>query len=69
MEKSCTHVATSEVTTLKHELGDHSMELGSFVSEAILSGAEMLEVFARIRGNVVVEFEVDTAGLICNKRK
>lgn len=49
-----THIATSEITSLKHELGNHSVKLGPFVSEAILSGTEMLEVPAGVGSILVV---------------
>ena len=32
----CSYVATGEVTTLEHELGDHTVELGAGVAEALL---------------------------------
>lgn len=63
------HIATSEVTSLKHEFGNHSVELGSLVSEAILSGAEMLEIPAAVGGILVVEFEIDPTGLVCLERQ
>lgn len=34
-----TYVAASEVTTLKHELRNDSMELAALVSEAVFAGA------------------------------
>lgn len=58
------YVATSEITSLEHELRDHSMELGSLVSEAIFPGTEVLEIPARVGGDLVVQFKVDAPGLV-----
>ena len=48
-----TYVATGEVTTLKHELGDDAVEAGALVVEglaraagALLAGAERAEVLS-----------------------
>lgn len=60
-----TYVATGEVTTLEHELGDDTVELGARVSEALLAGAESAEVLDGLGDNVVEEFEVDAAGALC----
>ena len=40
-------ISPSKITTLEHELGDHTMEGRSRVSEAILAGAELAEVACR----------------------
>ena len=55
------YVATGEVTTLEHELGDHTVELGAGVAEALLASAESAEVLSGLGDNVVVEGEVDAA--------
>jgi hypothetical protein len=60
-----THVATSEITALKHEFGDHAMELGARVSKALLTSAERTEILAGLGNDTVVEVEVDAAGLFC----
>lgn len=57
----CSYVATGEVTTLEHELGDDTVELGAGVAEALLASAESAEVLSGLGDNVVVEGEVDAA--------
>ena len=59
-----THVATSEVTALKHELRDHAMELGSAVTKALLTSAKGTEILSGLGNNIIEEFEVDTASLV-----
>ena len=61
-----THVATGEVTALEHELRDHAMELGAAVAKALLASAKGTEVFGRLGRDIVVEIEVDAAGLVCD---
>lgn len=61
-----TYIATGEITSLKHEVGDHTMELGAFVSEPFLASAKGAEVLGRFRGDVIVEDEVDSASLFCS---
>lgn len=39
-----TYVTTGEVSTLEHKVGNHPVELGSSISEALLAGAESTEV-------------------------
>lgn len=60
-----TYVAAGEVTTLEHELGDDAVELGVLVAEALLASAEGAEVLDRLGDDIVVELEVDAAGLLC----
>jgi hypothetical protein len=60
-----THVATGEVTTLEHELGDDTVELGAGVAEALLARAESAEVLGRLGDNIVEELEVDATDLVC----
>jgi hypothetical protein len=57
------YVATLEVTTLKHELGDDAVEFGTSVSEALLTGAKSAKVLSSLGNYVIIEDEVDTAGL------
>jgi hypothetical protein len=57
-----THVTAGEVTTLEHELGNHTVEAGSLV--ALLGGgalAELGEVLGGLGDDLVEEVEVDTA--------
>lgn len=61
----CSYVATGEVTTLEHELGDHTVELGAGVAEALLASAESAEVLSGLGDNIIVEVEVDAAGAGC----
>lgn len=63
-----TYIATGEITSLKHEVGDHTMELGALVSEPFLSSAKGAEVLGRFRGDVIVEDEVDSASLFCSRK-
>jgi len=56
---SSSTITTSEVAALKHELRDDTMELGSLVPEALLTGAESTEVLGRLGDYIVVEVEVD----------
>ena len=57
------YISAREVTALKHELRDHAVELGAGVAETLLAGAEGAEVLGGFGDNVVVEVEVDSAGL------
>jgi len=61
----CSYVATGEVTTLEHELGDHTVELGAGVAEALLASAESAEVLSGLGDNIIEEGEVDAAGAGC----
>lgn len=58
-------VTTGEITTLKHELGDDAVESRALVAEALLAGAESAEVLSGLGDDVIVELEVDAAGLLC----
>jgi hypothetical protein len=60
-----TYVAASEVTTLKHELGNDSVESRASVSETLLASAESTEVIDSPRNDLVVEVELDTSALLC----
>jgi hypothetical protein len=57
-----TYVTTGEVTTLKHELRDDTVELGASVAEALLAGAEGTEVLGRLWDYIIEELEVDAGG-------
>lgn len=56
-----THVALGEVTTLEHELGDHTVETRAGVTEAILTSAKLTEVAGSLGNDLVEELEDDTA--------
>ena len=51
-----------EVTTLEHELGDHTVETRAGVTEAILASAKLTEVASSLGNDIVEELEGDTAG-------
>lgn len=55
-------VASREVTTLEHELGDDAVEFGSFVTKAMLSRGELTEIPGSLWDVVVVELEDDAPG-------
>lgn len=48
-----------EVTTLEHELGDDTVELGALVALALGVVAELSEVGSGLGDNVLVEAEVN----------
>ena len=56
-----THVALGEVTTLEHELGDHTVETRAGVTEAILASAKLTEVASSLGNDIIEELEGDTA--------
>jgi hypothetical protein len=60
-----TYIATSEITTLKHEVGDDAVELGTGVAKALLASAEGTEVLYRLGYDIVEKLEVDAALLRC----
>lgn len=55
-------VSVGEVTSLTHELGDHTMEGTSFVAKALLTSAESPEVIGSERDDITPEFHDDTSG-------
>lgn len=59
------YVATGEVTTLEHEVGDDAVERRAFVAEALLTSAESTEVRGGLGDHIVEEVEGDAAGLGC----
>lgn len=65
-ETEITYIATSEITPLKHEVGDYTMELGALVSETFLASAKGAKVLYRSRNDVIVQNEVDSALLVCS---
>lgn len=54
-------VATGEVTTLEHELGDDTVELGAGVTEAVLASAESTEVLGGLGDDVSAQLHDDAA--------
>lgn len=56
-----THVVVGEVTTLEHELGDHTVEARAGVTEAILASAKLTEVASSLGNDIIEELEGDTA--------
>ena len=46
-------IVVCEVTSLQHEVGDHSVEGGPLVTEALLAGAQGAEVFTSLWGNII----------------
>lgn len=58
-----THVATSEVTTLEHEVRDNTVEGGALVALLLRPLAQLPEVCSGLGDNVVKEVEDDAAGL------
>ncbi len=63
-----TYVTTSEVSTLKHKLRDHTVELAVLVAEAGLTSAELEEVVGRLGDDIVEELEVDATRPSCDDR-
>jgi hypothetical protein len=59
-----TYVAAGEVTTLKHEVGDDTVELRALEAEAHLTGAKSGEVLHGLWDYIIVELEVDASGLL-----
>jgi hypothetical protein len=51
-----------EITALKHELGDHTVEGGTFIAKAVLASRELPEVFCGFGDDIVVQFENDSPG-------
>ena len=66
---SLTYVTTGEISTLKHEVWDYTMELAARVSEALLASAESTEVLGRLWDDIIEELEVDAAGACCRSLK
>ena len=60
-----TYITTSEISTLKHEFRDHTMELAARVPEALLAAAESTEVLCCLGHDIVEDLEVDAAGACC----
>ena len=59
----CTYVATGEVTTLEHELGDDTVEARALVTLTLRSLAKLTEVFSGLGDIALEEVEVDATSL------
>jgi hypothetical protein len=59
------YVATGEVTALKHELRDDTVEGRASISETLLAGAKSAEVLSSLWDYIIVEIEVDATLLLC----
>ena len=56
-------VMASEITALKHELRNHTVERGIFVAITLLAGRELPEVVCGFGDDLVVQFEDDSTSL------
>lgn len=54
-------VVIGEVTSLAHEVGDHTVEGGALVPEPFLSGAERTEVLGGLGNNIGSQLDNDSA--------
>jgi hypothetical protein len=61
-------VAAGEVTSLKHEVGDDTVERRALVTKALLTSAESTEVLGGVGNLVVKQVEVDAASLGLDSR-
>ena len=61
--QSDTYVAAGEIATLEHEVGDHAMESGALVAEALLASAQRAEVFGSLGNYIVEKVKVDATRL------
>jgi hypothetical protein len=57
----CPYIATGEVTSLKHEIGDDAVEGRALVAKALLAGAESTEVLGGLGNDLVVEKKLKAA--------
>ena len=62
-----TYISTGEITTLKHELRDDTVEFGAGVTETLLASAQGTEVLSGLWDDVIVEVEIDASGLLCER--
>ncbi len=60
-----THVATGKVAALEHKLRDDAVECRASISETLLTSAKSTEVLSGLWDYIIVEVEVDAAGLLC----
>jgi hypothetical protein len=59
-----TYIATGEITTLKHEVGNDTVELGAFVAANLVASAEGTEILSGLRDYIVVQGKIDTTSLL-----
>ena len=59
---STSAVALGEVTTLKHELGDDTVEGGTLVSVAMFASSKLAEVLGSLGDNIVAQREDNSSG-------
>ena len=59
-------VVSGEVTTLEHELGDHTVEGRAGVAEALLAGAQSAEILSCFGNVIAEELHDDTASGLWN---
>lgn len=45
-------IVVCEISSLQHEVGDHSVEGGALVTEALLAGTQGAEVFTGLRRDI-----------------
>jgi len=60
---TCT-IVTGEITALKHELGDHTVERGIFIAKTVLAGRKLPKISCGVGDDIVVQFEDDTTSRI-----
>lgn len=53
-------VVVGEITTLTHEVGNHTVEGGALVAEALLAGAQSAEVLRCLRYDVIPQLKNKT---------
>jgi hypothetical protein len=53
-------IVAGEITALKHELRDHTVERGTFVAKTVLAGRELPEVSCGFGDDFVVQLEHDS---------
>lgn len=53
-------IVAGEITALKHELGDHPVETGTFIAKSVLASCELPEVSCGFGDDFVVQFENDS---------
>lgn len=52
-------VPSREVTALKHEVGNHTVEVRASIAKALLARAKSTEVRGRLWHNIIEELELD----------